>query len=309
VNKVMGYAVGDPVKEACRLCAGQDQRVKLVIERPDRFERAAGIAEAGYERYWLECDACGLLNDCYGHDISSIYSDQYYDPAVEGETVRERFKRVLALPNAGSDNWARVQRIKDFVQRQRPAGCAGTPTALSAMDIGSGTGIFLYRLMEAMPGWQATAVEPSPQACEHLRTLGQISAAASACCDLEVIEGYYTAQVAHRQRYDLVTLNKVVEHLPDPVQLVRDAGEALKPNGILYVEVPDKATAEHRPATDNILGALHYCLFDAATLAMTFTRAGLSPVQIQRYVEPSGKITVSGFAVRRNDFANEYAAP
>ena len=303
MTTALRHKVGDLLDITCPLCGKAGQVVTLAIDAPDRFERSAGIAAEDYERYWLECTTCGLLNNHYAHDISAIYAGQYYDPAVEGETVRERFARVLALPNEGSDNWARVQRIVRFVAENNQS-----QVHRKALDIGAGTGIFLYRLLEALHQdghWAVTAVEPSPQACAHLRSLSGVPAADPAYCGIEVVEGYYRSANADipAASFDLVTLNKVVEHLSDPVALVREAGEALAPNGVLYVEVPDKATADHRPATDNILGALHYCLFDAATLAQVFDRAGLATLQVQRYIEPSGKITVSGFAMRNADFA------
>ena len=304
----MQYEVGDSVDAPCRLCHGTKQHVTLAIDTPDRFERAAGIEEENYERYWLLCATCGLLNNHYTHDLSAVYDDAYYDPAVEGESVRERFERILAMPNTGSDNWARVQRIKAFVETYR-SDWTGSPATTSILDIGAGTGIFLYRALEAMPGWTAAAVEPTPQACSHLRTLGEVPGIHPRCAQVQTIEGYYRARMPELagQVFGLVTLNKVVEHVPDPAALVRDAGEALAPGGVLYVEVPDKQTAELRPSTDNILGALHFELFDAGTLAMTLTKAGLSVLQVQRYTEPSGKITVSGFACRTEDFAQRCA--
>lgn len=309
MTQAVEFHHGETVRIACRLCGCTDQRVKLVIDRPDRFERAAGIAEAGYRRYWLDCAGCGLLNNHYAHDLSAVYESDYYDPAVEGESVRARFERILAMPNAGSDNWARVQRIKQFVEGYRAAWVGDAPPA-SVLDIGAGTGIFLYRYLEACPGWSATAVEPVPQACEHLRSLSEVANTDPACTAVRGVQGFYRAGMPELagERFGLVALNKVVEHLADPVALVRDAGEALAPGGVLYVEVPDKATADHRPATDNILGALHFALFDAATLARVFDRAGLATLQVQRYTEPSGKITVSGFACRAGDFAARCAA-
>jgi SAM-dependent methyltransferase len=38
--------------------------------------------------------------------------------------------------------------------------------------------------------------------------------------------------------YDLVVLSHVLEHVPQPADLVRDAAQALGAGGVLYVEVP-----------------------------------------------------------------------
>jgi hypothetical protein len=156
------------------------------------------------------------------------------------------------------------------------------------LDIGAGTGVFLARfLREAQPGrrWEALAVGPT-DAAAHLRSLGLF----------EVREAIYTADSGLRG-YDLCTLNKIVEHLPEPVPLLRDVCAALRaPGGIVYVEVPDKLTVGHRPPEDNILGALHCHLYDFRSLADLLERAGLVPLRIDRLFEPSGKISVAAFA-------------
>jgi SAM-dependent methyltransferase len=290
-----------PVPVTCPLCASTSGRVKLTINIPDRFERAAGIAADGYCRHWVECLGCGLLLDVYSHDISAIYSDQYYEAAVEGETVSERFERVRQMPAEKSDNAGRVQRVIDFISNTwRRSRFPFDHVAPRVLDIGSGTGIFLYRFLEAAPHWRGTAIEPSPQACAHLRSLS-VAAPGRRASPIDVIEGYYRRGCVD-EKFHLITLNKVVEHVPKPVELVANAAAALHEHGVMYVEVPDKRTLDLRPSTDNNLGALHYCLFDAQTLARVFERAGLEPLCVERYLEPSGKITVSGFGVRREFF-------
>jgi hypothetical protein len=100
------------------------------------------------------------------------------------------------------------------------------------------------------------------------------------------------------QDIDLCTLNKVVEHLEDPVNLIRQASTSLVPSwGVLYVEVPAKETIVCRPPADNILGALHRQLYDFRSLDCAFRGAGMVAIQLERIYEPSGKISIAGFAV------------
>ena len=130
-------------------------------------------------------------------------------------------------------------------------------------------------------------MEPDPIAAAHLRGLGRF----------EVVESTYT-HGDDLADFDLCTLNKVVEHVGDPVALLRGAATALRsPGGVIYVEVPDKATLVHRPPTDNILGALHRHLYDIRSLDEALRRAGLVVFSIERLFEPSGKISLAAFAV------------
>jgi SAM-dependent methyltransferase len=157
------------------------------------------------------------------------------------------------------------------------------------LDIGAGTGVFLARFLRELPPgrrWEVLAVEPDPTAAAHLRSLGLF----------EVREAIYTADIGLRD-YDLCTLNKIVEHVPEPVPILRDVCAALRdPGGVAYVEVPDRLTIGHRPPDDNILGALHCHLYDFRSLGILLERAGLVPLRMERLFEPSGKISVAAFA-------------
>jgi SAM-dependent methyltransferase len=162
-------------------------------------------------------------------------------------------------------------------------------TAPRVLDIGAGTGVFLARFLSRAGGraWTGTAVEPDPTAAAHLRSLDRF----------EVIEGLFSPALGLKC-FDLVTLNKVVEHLHRPVDLVRDAAGALQARGILYLELPDKRTVFERPPSDNILGALHCHLYDVASITALIGRAGLVTLKTESFYEPSGKITVAAFAAR-----------
>jgi len=278
----------------CPLCGPTTGETVLEITRPDRFERAAGIPIKDYQRGWIACAGCGLLIDCYDRkDISYLYNDQYYSAEIEKESVSERFSRILALPPKTSDNHYRVKRILSFLTDFYSTYSNVIPTDLNKriLDIGSGTGIFLYRFLENAPDWNASAVEPNHYACEHLRALGKF----------KVIENYFSTSVVEEPQ-ELITLNKVLEHIQDPVDLLRNVKGCLSDYGLIYVEVPDKETVRYREPDDNILGSLHFYLFDPATLGLLFQKSQLVPLAVQRYVEPSGKITVCGFAVTEDFF-------
>lgn len=282
----------------CPICGLSPADVILTIEQPDRFEKAAGIGEAGYRRWWVECQGCGLLIDVLTRpDLAAIYLDSYYSPAVEQETPAERYARIMALPRDRSDNALRVKRIRRFLDEIEESVPPNTERTRRVLDIGAGTGVFLSRFLEDLPHWQGAAIEPNQAACEHLRSLGRF----------EVVEGCFP-EAAPASPHDLVTLNKVLEHLPDPLDILRRLPAVMTENGLAYVEVPDKLTAWMRPPTDNILGSLHYYLFDPVTLTKLLERAGFSTLWLRRYVEPSGKITVSALAATTDSFKRQTGA-
>lgn len=276
----------------CAVCGGSLGCELLRVTRPDRFERHVGVAEAGYSRAWVECDACGAVTNVHQPEnlarIGTIAAG-YYEVDFRSPTIGDKFAKVMALPAAASDNAQRVERIHAFMSGWVGTPPAGPTPASRVLDIGAGTGVFLARFLRDMPpgrSWEALAIEPDPTAAAHLRSLRLF----------EVREAIYTARMGLRD-YDLCTLNKIVEHVPEPVPLLREVRAALRdPGGVAYVEVPDKLTIGHRPSEDNILGALHCHLYDFRSLTVLLERAGLVPLRIDRLFEPSGKISVAAFA-------------
>jgi len=281
---------------ACALCGGRLGRSLLTIRVPDRFERHAGIAEAGYRRDWVECGGCGAATNVAtpeSRERLRAMAGAYYEVDFAGAGqggIAEKFRKVMSLSPEKSDNAGRVGRILDHLRSFRGEVFREGESRFRAIDIGAGTGVFLAKFLErlgpAAVRWETVALEPDPSAAAHLRSLGFSS----------VREELFRGQPDLRG-FDLVTLNKIVEHVEDPLALLRDVRGALDPRcGTAYVEVPDRLTIGCRPPGDNILGALHCHLYDPGSLTRLLARAGLAVLSACRVFEPSGKITVFAFA-------------
>ena len=269
----------------CALCAGEDAREILRIDQPDRFEQSIGVGPQGYARRWVECQQCGGATNVLPEESAlclSALRAAYYEVDFMGSDIGEKYRRVMSMPAGQSDNAGRVARVTDFVRRW-----SGVPAQRRVMDIGAGTGVFLSRMVDQTTGaWQYLGVEPDPRAAAHLRQLEKFA----------VVEAMYLGQPELRG-FNLVTLNKVLEHIEQPLPFLLQVVKSLVPDdGLLYVEVPDKLTARLRSPQDNILGALHCHLYDPTSLGYLMRRAGLELLCVNRVAEPSGKLSVYAFA-------------
>lgn len=282
------------VATCCSICGGTLGSSLVEISEPDRFERHAGITEVGYVRRWLECSKCGAAINVHPDGVVeklAAIASGYYEIDLQGSSVSQKYQQVMDLPASGSDNAMRVARIGSFIAEWHRLACLNRPT-LRVLDIGAGTGVFLSKFISEEGKldrtWGGLACEPDELAAAHLRALKMF----------DVRQGLF-APSSDMQNFDLCTLNKVVEHLLDPVDLIRQAGTALTPTtGVLYVEVPAKETIFCRPSNDNILGALHHHLYDLSSLDAALRAAGMVPMRLERIYEPSGKISIVGFAVK-----------
>ncbi len=279
--------MGMPAKSnpPCAICGKELGATLLVIDKPDRFEERCGVMSDNYARQWVECSHCGAVTNQLPQDSASkldVLRTSYYEVDFANSDIGEKYRKVMSMPATQSDNAGRVLRIIEFLRQWLP-----DVKAPKALDIGAGTGVFLSRFLDkTAPTWQGVGIEPDPHAATHLRSLNKF----------EVFEGLYQGQ-SQFSNFALVTLNKVLEHISNPVPLLKQVTNALSLTGsILYVELPDKLTIQHRPPQDNILGALHCHLYDPQSLGYLFRQCGLETLKIERIVEPSEKITVFGFA-------------
>lgn len=224
-----------------------------------------------YRRAVRRCTACGHHTSDPGFDPAALYAGGYMDDTYREGGIGAAFARITALPPERSDNAGRVRRVVAF------AGRGGT-----ALDVGSGLCVFLHGL--AAEGWTCTALDPDPAAAAHARETVGVAAVAA---DFMEAEGL--------GRFDLVSLNKVIEHVADPVAMLARAAAHLAPGGHVYCEVPDApAAAAEGPGREEFF-IEHLHVFSPASLAMAAARAGLSPVRTERLHEPSGKWTIAAF--------------
>jgi len=128
--------------------------------------------------------------------------------------------------------------------------------------VGCGPGAFLSELARDFPEAALCGIDASEAALSHARA--RCSRAELRVLDLERGEGH-----AFARRFDLIVCSEVLEHVDDPVQVLRNARRCLAPGARLVVTVP----AGPRSAFDLHIG--HKRHFTPASLKSVFTGAGL----------------------------------
>jgi SAM-dependent methyltransferase len=242
-------------------------------DRPPEGETRFAFSGESYKRTVERCALCRHFVSRHPFD-AELYGQAYVD-ATYGDRLRENFDRIMALPDDKSDNAGRVRRIDAFVREQSSAG-------ESVLDVGSGLCVFLARMKEH--GFRGTALDPDPRAVDHARHVVGVDAV---CADF--------MQAADLGTFDLVTFNKVLEHVADPVALLSRAREFVAGGGYVYVEVPDgEAAAMEGPGREEFF-VEHLHIFSPSSLALLIDRAGFSVVRMERLQEPSTKFTIFAF--------------
>jgi SAM-dependent methyltransferase len=132
------------------------------------------------------------------------------------------------------------------------------------LDVGCGSGVVLAR-MQAL-GWQVEGVEPDPRAAEAARTKG-----------VPVRVGTLEPQGFPANHFDAVHSAHVLEHVHDPLRLLRESYRILKPGGTLITITPNVESWGHRQFGSSWLildPPRHLVLFSRLTLRQAAEQAG-----------------------------------
>ncbi|SHL53910.1 Methyltransferase domain-containing protein [Bradyrhizobium lablabi] len=212
--------------------------------------------------------------------VQTDYGGDYVNATYGNDAgLRAAFERVIALPPERSDNAGRIARIRSFA-----ASHFGAEKNVRLLDVGAGLGVFPYAVKQA--GWQCTAIDPDERAVAHMR----------AGVGVDAMLGDFMSLDAAGQ-FEIVTFNKVLEHVQDPVGMLRRARQFVAPGGFVYLELPDgEAAAEAGEGREEFF-VEHLHIFSFVSIAMLADRAGFRPIVVERLQEPSTKFTLRAFLV------------
>ena len=96
-------------------------------------------------------------------------------------------------------------------------------------------------------------------------------------------------------KYNIITLNKVLEHVRDPIAMLRKAKTNLLRDGFIYIEVPDAEEASKEGKNREEFFIDHVHVFSKLSLINMCKNAGLQTIKVERINEPSGKFTLFAF--------------
>jgi SAM-dependent methyltransferase len=93
------------------------------------------------------------------------------------------------------------------------------------------------------------------------------------------------------ERFDVICMNQVLEHLQNPVGVVNRLSALLSPGGYLFIETPNTASLDARLFGSGYWGGYHiprhFWLFSEASLRQLLTTADLSVVEVKYLASPA----------------------
>ena len=259
--------------------------------RADRITKSFG--DAGLD--WVPCALCGVI------DTRAIYVKfnlvisrcrqcglSYANPRLQPDDIKTRYSRDYFwneyLPSTGVRD-GRVDfelmdrhhsPMLDVLRRE-------VPPPAKMLEIGTGAGIFLKVAERA--GWSVIGIELSPDAAQFARGLG-----------LDVRQETAEQMSIEPDSRDVVVMFDTIEHLLDPLSVIRTVHRVLRAGGVLVITTPNfNALSRFALGRDwAILSpAEHLYYFTQRTLRDLLLRVGFSTTRFERFLAPGAFETMN----------------
>jgi SAM-dependent methyltransferase len=236
-------------RSACPVCGGKGS----IYARAQDIEYFSIDSPFDYRL----CGACDLLfiDPVPSNRLDEIYPKNYYS-FVAGDSRKNVIVRLK--------EWLDRRSFRRFLSR-----IPGSD--LKALDVGGGSGWLSDLIREADPRISQTQIvdlDPGAQALAeahgHRYFCGRIE-------DFESID-----------RYDAILLLNLIEHVEDPVGVLRKAAGLLAPGGQIYIKTPNFRSLDARIFMHRSWGGYHcprhFVLFSRASFEAAAKAAGLDVV-------------------------------
>lgn len=260
------------------LCNCKNQYLTKIFNYKNKPKKEKNFdIDKKYRRTFYQCNICDHIFSKLYFELKEIYNSDYFEKTYKDiDGVKKRFNFVKKLKLKNSDNKNRVLRINRYFKNKKN---------LSVLDVGSGIGIFLYEMKRKK--WQCNGLEMDKRYAFFSKKYLKIK-----------VQNKKLQNFKTKKKYDLISFNKVLEHVPNPVNLLKSAKSLLKKDGIIYIEVPDAKVKKLGKFRDEFC-VDHLHLFSLASISILSTKSGFKTELTKQIIDPSGKYTIYAFLKKK----------
>lgn len=204
---------------------------------------------------FLECPSCAFVfrADRAVDDVHATYEDGAY---ADAELRGSHYADPAQIAERRRDSRVRLAFMAPYVREGR------------LLDVGAAGGAFVAEAVVA--GFRAEGIEATPA----------FAAVARDVLGVQVTTGTIESAQLESAAYDAITLWHVLEHIPQPVTELERLREALRPGGVLALEVPNYGAARGGVDWPSLEPDVHVNQFSPGPLRAALERAGLRVVVV-----------------------------
>jgi 2-polyprenyl-3-methyl-5-hydroxy-6-metoxy-1,4-benzoquinol methylase len=217
------------------------------------------LSKDGFEI--MSCETCGFIH-------ITPYNTEENQKTFYQEGFYQEQKSGYIESHTRDKEWWTVQYNEklDFFEKHLSAKNS------RLLDIGSGPGYFLDASKSR--GWECIGIEPGGPAYQFSTEI----------LGLQVVNDFFDKNTYNKLgRFDVIHLNNVLEHINDPIEMIKLAYEILNPGGILCVSSPNDFNPIQKILVERlkkdhwwVVPRHHVNYFTFESLEKTLVKSGLS---------------------------------
>jgi len=199
------------------------------------------------------CENCGLVWVDPRPDDDEL--KKFY-----GEDYRREYKGDLEpkMKHCYREIHRAIQRLERLAEYYSPGD--------KILDVGAGAGFFAYVLRENNA--DIDGIEPNK---------GYVKFAQDKL-NLRTVKSGYLGECDKFNYYNIITINHVLEHLPNPLDSLNHMRNLLAKNGKIIIEVPNIEATYHSP--NKVFHIAHLYWYNPITLTALLSKAGFKIIDL-----------------------------
>ncbi|MBE9489613.1 MAG: class I SAM-dependent methyltransferase [Bacteroidetes bacterium] len=186
--------------------------VAYLDPRPDH--KSIGLA---YKTYYTH--QVGDKNNSQFQNLKLAMMNGYRNMKFDVELIPSSKLGILyfLFPNRKKDLDSEMRGLQKFNGNKKA----------NILDVGCGSGVFLA--IAKMMGWHTFGVEPDPIAANTARDM-----------NVEILGSFlHEIPEEYNGYFDVITLKHVIEHVHDPLDMIKKCHQLLRRGGRLWIETPN----------------------------------------------------------------------
>jgi len=201
-------------------------------------------------------------------ELSLLYADDYYKK-IKPNYIYFNEKEIEYLDYTFNEKLDTIEKLLSSKSKR-------------VLDIGSGPGFFLRRAKRR--GWDVLGIEPSLAACNYSKKH-----------NIPTIQKFfYEVDIKQIGKFDAIHIFDVLEHVNDPISILKKSYSLLKRGGIIVVEVPNDFNPLQKlvqkklkkkeywvtlsPTSENPSTLVHLNYFDFSSISNLLKRTGFKVI-------------------------------
>ncbi len=213
--------------------------------------------QAQYARCW-ECSSFFQSPIPNLIELSHFYPPNYHSFELNGVLGKLKHRQ-------------RLRRLRSFVDSD----------AITLLDYGCGSGAFIKESAKDMPHSIFYGYEINSTDRKELLSEGRVI----------ILKGSFDYLLGELPLCDVITLNHVIEHLPNPLEVLSALRQKLKPHGVMEGQTPAADSLEQsifKKGWSGFHAPRHTVIFSRKGLMKILKRADFSDNQITPAFNPAG---------------------